>query len=280
MVLLVPPPISHEVDGLRRGVGDGSLERIAPHLTLVPPVNLRDEQAIEGLGLLRSVTQLRAPFELTIGPVATFAPVEPVLYLSVGDDSIDRVLSLRTEVFRPPFAREVEHPFVPHVTIGDSLAQDRIDASLTALAGYRRTVAVDRLHVLEERVEPERPRRWVPWFDVPFRPDAIIGRGGLEIALAVTDLVPPDAAAFVRAPDDGDRTPPEPEPEGARSLVVTARRDEHAVGLAAGWTLGESAHLDWVHVAEPVRGEGVARHLALAFESEAAARGCDRVSRG
>lgn len=35
VVLLIPPPIATEVDGLRRALGDGARPRIAPHVTLV-----------------------------------------------------------------------------------------------------------------------------------------------------------------------------------------------------------------------------------------------------
>jgi 2'-5' RNA ligase len=41
VVLLVPAPYDAEIDGLRRACGDRRRDELAPHLTLVPPVNLR-----------------------------------------------------------------------------------------------------------------------------------------------------------------------------------------------------------------------------------------------
>jgi hypothetical protein len=43
VVLLVPDPWAAEVDGLRRALGDEALDRVAPHITLVPPSNVSDE---------------------------------------------------------------------------------------------------------------------------------------------------------------------------------------------------------------------------------------------
>ena len=49
VVLLVPPPVAGEIDGLRRAVGDGALGKVAPHVTLVPPVNVRDERLLDAV---------------------------------------------------------------------------------------------------------------------------------------------------------------------------------------------------------------------------------------
>jgi hypothetical protein len=38
--LLVPEPFAREIDGLRRALDD-DIDRVPPHLTLVPPVNVR-----------------------------------------------------------------------------------------------------------------------------------------------------------------------------------------------------------------------------------------------
>ena len=63
VVLLVPPPTAHEVDGLRRAFVDPALDRVPPHVTLVPPVNVRAEDvAITLQGLRAAVAEvLTAP---------------------------------------------------------------------------------------------------------------------------------------------------------------------------------------------------------------------------
>ncbi len=60
VALLVPPPFDTEIDGLRRALGDGALGRIPAHLTLVPPVNVREERLGEALAALRRAAAARA----------------------------------------------------------------------------------------------------------------------------------------------------------------------------------------------------------------------------
>ena len=59
MALLVPEPVAAEVDGLRRALGDGSLGRIPPHLTLVPPVNVAEDDVPKALSVLRQAAAAR-----------------------------------------------------------------------------------------------------------------------------------------------------------------------------------------------------------------------------
>ena len=59
VALVLDAPVACEVQGLRRALGDGSLQRIAPHLTLVPPVNVRAGGLDEALAVLRTAASAR-----------------------------------------------------------------------------------------------------------------------------------------------------------------------------------------------------------------------------
>ena len=98
VVLLVPDPIAHEVDGLRRGLGDPALDRVAPHLTLVPPLNVPVDRLGDALGVLRRAAGRARPLDLVLGPARRFDSDEGVVYLAVagggsgsssGDGSVD-----------------------------------------------------------------------------------------------------------------------------------------------------------------------------------------------
>jgi 2'-5' RNA ligase/GNAT superfamily N-acetyltransferase len=274
VVLLVPDPVRREVDGLRRALGDKALGRVQPHLTLVPPVNVSEDDLVQGLDVLHQAAAAMMPFDLQLGPAATFHPVSATVYLAVGGD-VGSVHRLRDRVFTRPFARPLDHAFVPHVTVADGIAVDRISASLDALAHYLVEVAIDRIHVLEECRLDDGRHVWEPLADVQFGPDAVVNRGGLELTLAISELVPPDAASAIEAINGGDPVRPEARP--ARGLVVTGRRDGEVVGVAIGWTLGGVGHLDTVAVAGPFRREGAGSHLVAYFESASAERGCTEV---
>ncbi|HYZ97819.1 MAG TPA: 2'-5' RNA ligase family protein [Acidimicrobiales bacterium] len=163
VALLVPEPTAIEVDGLRRALGDGSFGRIPPHLTLVPPVNVREDDLPAAVDLLRAAARRARPLDLRLGPAATFHPDTPVVYLTVGG-ALEALAALRDDLFRPPLERTVTRPYVPHVTVADEIDPDRIPAAVTALADYVVDVRIEAVHLLEE----QRGRVWRPIADAAF----------------------------------------------------------------------------------------------------------------
>lgn len=230
VALLLPEPVRTEVEGLRRALGDPTLARIPPHLTLVPPVNVREDRMGDALAVLRAAAGAARPLRLALGPPATFLPVNPTVYLDVGGD-LDALHALRDRVFREPLERTLTWPFVPHVTIADELDPDRIPPALAALADYAAEVVVDRVHLLQEGPG----RAWEPVADAPFAPPAVVGRGGLPLELTTTEHLDPEATAL----------------DPAVRVAVTARRDGRVVGTATASLAVDPAHRD----------EGVEDHL-------------------
>ena len=254
MALLVPPPIDAEVDGLRRALGDGALGRIPAHLTLVPPVNVREDRLSQALAVLRRAAAATRPFTVTLGPPASFMPDNPTIHLTIADD--DHVQRLRDRVFVEPLARPLTWPFVPHVTLADEADPARVTAALGALADYRVDVRFDKVHLLREGPG----RIWAPIADAPFAPAAVVGRGGLPVELSVSERLDPEAAAL---------RPTTP-------LVVTARVEGRVAGYAEGWSSPQgTARLTKLVVEDDHSHLEVGRHLVAAFRAEAATRGCD-----
>lgn len=257
VALLVPPPHDVAVDALRGAVGDPALGRIPAHLTLVPPVNVREDRLDDALAVIRAAAASVASFTLALGPPATFLPVNPVLYLPVaeGAGDLDR---LRDAVFKEPLARPLSWPFVPHVTLADEAPPERIAAAQTALASFGLEFTVTGVHLLQEGPD----RRWQPIADAALGRPAVIGRGGLELELTRSQ---------------------QPEPGVTRTLgldpfCITARRAGHPVGLAAGLFVGDEAVLERIAVAEADRGQGIGTQLVAAAEALAAERGCASIA--
>jgi len=276
VALLVPSPVDREVDALRRACGDGALGRIPAHVTLVPPVNVRDDRLHDGLDVLRAAAAGTRPFTVDMGPPATFLPDSPTLYLAVAGAGLETLYALRERVFRDPFDRPLTWPFVPHVTLADEMAPERAAAALDALADYRATVTFDRVHLLEERTG----RVWEPLADAAFAAPAVVGRGGLPLELSVTNEPDLDARAFSnREWPVHDVAELGPGIEWRRDpFAITARRDGEVVGLADGLTGGGVAYLRGLIVGAAHRGEGIGSHLLAAFESLAAERDCPRLA--
>jgi 2'-5' RNA ligase len=274
VALLLPDPVAAEVNGLRRGLGDTSLPRIPPHVTLVPPVNVREDQLATALTVLRAAAATAPPvITLTLGPPRTFLPVNPVLYLAVDGDR-EALGRLRDRVFVPPFERPLSWPWVAHVTIADEAQPERIEAALVALASYAAVAPIDRVYVLQE-LKGEKGRRWEPLADVAFGPATVIGRGGLALELTASQLIDPEGAALWEAAGTATLpagtlpagTPPVgPPPPGGHKLVMTARRDGQVAGLGAAWLTADGGRVA-VLVAPAYRHQGIGSHLLAAIEA-------------
>lgn len=274
VALLIPSPLHREIDGLRRAVGDGALLRIPPHITLVPPVNVREDAFDDALHVLRLAAGDTRPLVLELGPPATFLPDNPVLFLQVGGPDLSALVGLRDAVFRPPLERALTWPFVPHVTLADEADPDRIAAAMSSLGDYRVTTTFERVHILEEG----EGRVWKPIADAAFRPPAVIGRGGLEVEISESHRLDPEGAAFAQEQwrlysmgEYGNGQEEEP-------IALTARRDGQIVGTATGNLREHDAYLARLIVPETERGSGVGSHLLAAFESLAIRKGRTRLT--
>jgi 2'-5' RNA ligase len=247
--------VREEIDGLRRACRDGSLAMVPPHITLVPPVNVRTERMTDALAVLRSAaaTVPAAGLTLHLGPPATFEPEIPVLYLAVGGEDAGVLRSLRDAVFTPPLERSVSWPFVPHVTLADGLPPERLAWAMGCLDGYEVDVAFDRVHLLREG----SGRVWQPIADAPFGPRRIVGRGGLPLELTVSAIADPEATELLGSPSVDEL------PAGADAVVVTARHDGRVVGVARGWTRDGVVELAELVVEPDASGLDIARHLRL-----------------
>src|SRR5688572_23937225 len=152
VVLLIPQPLATEIDGLRRALGDEALPRIAPHITLVSPVNVAERDLPRAFTVVRAAAAATAPLALRIGPVTTFAPANPVAYLQVGGERqvLDALERLRTGCLEGPLDRPRKHEFVPHVTVANELTEARLELAARVLSDFSAETTIDRVHVLAE----------------------------------------------------------------------------------------------------------------------------------
>ena len=282
VALVCPPRLARGVDDLRRALGDTRTEVFGPHVTLVPPVNVAVEDVPAAWAAVRAAATLARPFELVLGPAATFAPATPTVHLSVGggDADLGRLVALRDSLFTGPLSRPDHRPYVPHVTLRRSATQDQIDGALAALVGRFGPWEVDRVSLLEH-VAPEeqvgRGSRWFTLAEEPFGGPEVSGRGGVELATRAVRAVEPAAAALLgRADLSGGVVGGDP----GRRLVVVAEppgAPGHPLAVAIGTVDGTTARLGGVVVDEPSRRSGIGRRTLLAWSSAAAGRGAEVV---
>jgi 2'-5' RNA ligase len=257
VAVLLDPPVADEVDGLRRAVGDPSLGRIPPHITLVPPVNVRRDDLADALRVVRqAAAAVRTPVQLTLGHISTFLPVNPVLYLAVGGD-LDQLAALRNAVFRPPLERTLSWPWVPHVTLADGAPAERLAAALVAMGDYAAVACIDRVVLLEGGPG----RVWTPLADAGLGPPARIGTGGLVVELVRGRLIDPRLIdPRLVDPRLDDDAPDLPHPVLTAPLVVNAHREGEPVGWARASVDGDGTRIE-VYVVEEHRRQGIGGHM-------------------
>ena len=265
VALLLDPPGSFEVDGLRRALGDTALGAVPAHVTLVPPVNVRAEDLGDALRVLRKAANDQAgPIAVELGPVTTFMPASPVVYLAVGGPDLDRLARLRQAVVAGPMLRPDHWPWVPHVTLTDDAPADRIEAALAALFSYSAATVFDRVVLLEER-----EHRWQPLADACLGRAAVVGRGGLELEIVEGRVLGPDVMAMAGRRPRRPSSPHSTRSWRPSSIVLTGRRHGEVVGVATAWHDGEvgGAVEVYVLVEERSRREGVGRALLQALHA-------------
>ena len=234
VALLIPAPLATEIDGLRRALG-APTDHVAPHITLVPPVNVRVEDVPAALAVLRdAAASITAPLALSLGPAATFHPVNPVVYLSVGGADATRLVPLRERLLVAPLARRIDLPFVAHATLADGHPPERIGAALDALSAFDAPVSIDSVQLLDD--DAPGPHRWNPVAEARLGPRVVVGRGGWELEVSTTTLADPEVAPLL-----GELTLP---PDGARPTVVVGRHDRTVVAAVAGWVRDGGVHVE------------------------------------
>lgn len=255
VAILLPEPVGAEVRALRRALGCPSLDTQPPHITLVPPVNVRAEAIDDVMAIARSAAAaLHGPLRLRLGPPETFAPVSPVLYLGVhGDDSV-RLCSLPPLLLQGPLHRTPAYEYVPHCTLHELADDALIAAAMGSMASFRWVVDVAGFDVLRQ----DDDHVWRTMADFAFAPPVVRGRGGVALELRRATRPSPDAAALLSASmavTDGPAFEPwcieVRDPEG---LLLAA-----AVGVLDSG--GALLHVDELVVEPSQRRQGIADRL-------------------
>jgi ribosomal protein S18 acetylase RimI-like enzyme/2'-5' RNA ligase len=271
--------LADEIDGLRRALGSTELERIAPHITLVPPVNVHETEVEGACEVLRAAVARSGPLAVHLGPPATFFPPNPVCYLRVSGD-VAGLASLREGMqvapLAPPEGRE-RRPFVPHVTIRQKMPPERIAPTLEILSPFEASHCFESLTLIEL---DQAARRWNVLTEARLEPPHIAGRGGLEIELSVSGRLDPETRKWAHGAwahylhEEHGESVREDE-----DFAVTARvrHEPDIAGMADGQIRWPVCHLAHVIVAPQWRSYGVGSQLLRAVTRVASEHHCDRI---
>lgn len=148
VALGIPEPWTGQLQDWRERLGDPNAAGIPPHVTLLPPTALHDDD-VEGVEEhLRVVASGERAFALHLQGTGTFRPVSPVVFVEVVEGAGD-CARVQAAVRSGPLSRELGFPYHPHVTVAHHLRDEQLDEAFEALADFDCHFEVRGFHLYE-----------------------------------------------------------------------------------------------------------------------------------
>lgn len=162
----IPQPWGAELDAARASTGDPLAALIPSHVTLLGPTMLPVSADLDRHldELLVSVAERNAPFSIQLRGTGTFRPVSQVVFVALAT-GIGECEQLAGAIRTGPLARELAHPYHPHVTIGHDVPEPALDDVFDRMADYSARFDVDHF----TRYEHNGSGSWQPIRDYPLR---------------------------------------------------------------------------------------------------------------
>ncbi|WP_232836022.1 2'-5' RNA ligase family protein [Actinocorallia populi] len=158
----IPEPHAGALQRAREVYGDPLAAKVPPHITLVPPTPMTDEEIPVIENHLTRVGATTAPFRVRLRGTGTFRPVTPVVFVTLAE-GIGPCGLLQEKLRRPPLDRELMFPYHPHVTIGHHLDEERLDRMFDEYYDFHALFEVREFWLSEHgRDEVWRPVRAFP----------------------------------------------------------------------------------------------------------------------
>ncbi len=146
VAIALPEPWASDLQHYRTALGDETATLIPTHITLVPPVELSEDQIVAAEEHLVAVAGGTDRFRIHLRGTGTFRPVSPVVFVSLVE-GISQCEALAERVRRGPLDVPLRFPFHPHVTIAHHLAEDVLDRAFEELAGFDCTFEAAEFHL-------------------------------------------------------------------------------------------------------------------------------------
>jgi len=83
VALAIPEPWASELQDYRLSVGDTTATMIPTHITLIPPIEVDEDDLAEVEKHLTEVASATSAFRIHLRGTGTFRPVSPVVFVTV-----------------------------------------------------------------------------------------------------------------------------------------------------------------------------------------------------
>jgi 2'-5' RNA ligase len=146
VAIALPEPWASELQDYRTALGDETATLIPTHITLVPPVELTEDEIGAAEAHLVAVADASEQFRIHLRGTGTFRPVSPVVFVSVVE-GISQCEALAERVRRGPLDVPLRFPYHPHVTVAHHMPEAVMDRAFDELAGFDCTFAAGQFQL-------------------------------------------------------------------------------------------------------------------------------------
>jgi len=145
VAVTVPEPFCTQLHDARVRFGDPEARNVVPHVTLVGPTAVPDDQLGTLDAQLAAIAAAHRPFRIRLHGTQSFRPVSPVVFVTLEEGAepcaeLEGVLRVGSLEGEPLF------PYHPHVTIAHDLDDAALDAAQAEMADYSATFEVTHIH--------------------------------------------------------------------------------------------------------------------------------------
>lgn len=144
----IPEPWATALHDARARVGDPAADLIAPHITLLGPTTVREDELPAVHEHLARVAASQGPFVVHLRGTASFRPVSPVVFVQVAE-GIAACEALEGRIRTGVLAQELRFHYHPHVTIAHDVPDPALDQAFAELADFDARFPVTDIQVYE-----------------------------------------------------------------------------------------------------------------------------------
>ncbi|SDN22912.1 YjcG family protein [Alkalicoccus daliensis] len=103
---------------------DTKYSMVPPHLTIKDPFEIKEGELDNIVKEIQKAADKSKPFQLKVLRYSSFYPVTNTLYMKVAENK--ELKALQEKLNSGLLQKEREHPFVPHITIGQEMNYDEL----------------------------------------------------------------------------------------------------------------------------------------------------------
>jgi 2'-5' RNA ligase len=142
VLITIPEPHASVLADWRRRVGDDLGELIPPHVTLLRPTSVDQDDLAAVRAHLAKAAEAASPFPMHLLGTGTFRPTSPVVFIQVAR-GIAECQSLEASIRSGPLLRDLDFTYHPHVTVAQEVPDAALDEAYEGLANFGARFPVD-----------------------------------------------------------------------------------------------------------------------------------------